>query len=211
MKYNNLISKSTIDRLPLYYRMLGRLRPECIEVVSSEELGQLVGCTPEQIRKDLSTFGEFGKKGIGYFVRELRANIADILGLRQGWNFAIIGIGHLGWALASYRNFTDMGFRLAALFDADPGKIGQSIGDLAIDSMDDLEKLILERDIHIGVITVPGHNAQTVADRLIAAGVKGLWNFAPVNLSAPSDVQIVSEDLSVGLCGLSYYLSHPSK
>jgi len=207
MRSNNLISNITVNRLPLYYRMLDRLRMECVDGVSAESFGQLVGFKAGQIRKDLATFGDFGRQGFGYVVRELQANIGNILGFHRGWNIAIIGMGHLGGALASYRNFADLGFRLAAVFDADPGKIGQSPGNLLINSMDDLERVVQERDIHIGVITVPGHNAQAVADRLLAAGVKGIWNFAPAVLNVPSDVKLVNEDLSVGLCKIDYLKS----
>ncbi len=206
-----MISKATIDRLPLYFRTLRQIQQEGTEIISSEEFGRRIGVTPEQIRKDLASFGEFGKKGVGYFVRELIRNIGEILGLHRNWNIAIVGVGHLGWALANYRNFSSLGFNLAAVFDVDPAKIGQVIGGVEIFSFDRLEEVTREKNIHIGVITVPATNAQDVADRLVAAGVRGIWNFAPVKLDVPENVRLVSEDLSVGLSSISYYLSRQGK
>lgn len=211
MKEHIVISKATIDRLPLYFRTLRQIQQEGTEIISSEELGRRIGVTPEQIRKDLASFGEFGKKGVGYFVRELIRNIGEILGLHRNWNIAIVGVGHLGWALANYRNFSSLGFNLAAVFDVEPAKIGQTIGGVEIFSFDRLEEVTREKNIHIGVITVPAPNAQEVADRLVAAGVRGIWNFAPVKLNVPDNVRLVSEDLSVGLSSISYYLSRQGK
>jgi len=186
---------------------LRQIQQEGTEIISSEELGRRIGVTPEQIRKDLASFGEFGKKGVGYFVRELIRNIGEILGLHRNWNIAIVGVGHLGWALANYRNFASLGFNLAAVFDIDPAKIGQVIGGVEVAALDRLEDIARERNIHIGVITVPAQSAQDVADRLVAAGVRGIWNFAPIKLNLPENVRLVSEDLSVGLSSISYYLS----
>ncbi|MDT8902296.1 redox-sensing transcriptional repressor Rex [Anaeroselena agilis] len=207
MKEHIVISKATIDRLPLYFRTLRLVQQEGTEIISSEELGRRIGVTPEQIRKDLASFGEFGKKGVGYFVRELIRNIGEILGLHRNWNIAIVGVGHLGWALANYKNFASLGFNLAAVFDVDPAKVGQLIGGVEIYSIDRLEEVARERNIHIGVITVPAESAQEVADKLVAAGVRGIWNFAPIKLNVADNVRLVSEDLSVGLSSISYYLS----
>ncbi len=207
MKEHIVISKATIDRLPLYFRTLRLIQQEGTEIISSEELGRRIGVTPEQIRKDLASFGEFGKKGVGYFVRELIRNIGEILGLHRNWNIAIVGVGHLGWALANYRNFSSLGFNLAAVFDIDPAKIGQMIGGVEISSLDRLAEVTRDKNIHIGVITVPAQSAQEVADKLVAAGVRGIWNFAPIKLNVPENVRLVSEDLSVGLSSISYYLS----
>lgn len=211
MKDHIVISKATIDRLPLYFRTLRQIQQEGIEIISSEELGRRIGVTPEQIRKDLASFGEFGKKGVGYYVRELIRNIGEILGLHRNWNIAIVGVGHLGWALANYRNFVSLGFNLAAVFDIDPAKVGQVIGGVEIFSLDRLAEVVHEKNIHIGVITVPAQNAQEVADKLMAAGVRGIWNFAPVKLNVSEDIRLVSEDLSVGLSSISYYLSRQWK
>ena len=200
------ISRATVDRLPLYFRTLRLIRSEGSEIVSSEELGRRIGVTPEQIRKDLASFGAFGKKGVGYHVAELVNNISQILGLDRKWNIAIIGVGHLGWALANYRNFASLGFHLAALFDQNPAIVGQLINGVDVLPVTDLETTVASRNIQIGVIAVPAGEAQTVADRLVAAGVHGIWNFAPVRIRVPDNVQIVSEDLSVGLSTLSYHL-----
>jgi len=200
------ISRATVDRLPLYFRTLRLIKSEGSEIVSSEELGNRIGVTPEQIRKDLAGFGAFGKKGVGYHVTELLNNIGAILGLDRRWNIAIVGVGHLGWALANYRNFASLGFHLVALFDQNPAIVGQIINGVEVLSATDLEQTIAERNIQIGVIAVPAGEAQSVTDRMVAAGVTGIWNFAPVRIRVPDSVQLVSEDLSVGLTTLSYHL-----
>ena len=207
MKENIVISKATIDRMPLYFRTLRQIQEEGVEIISSEELGRRIGVTPEQIRKDLASFGEFGKKGVGYYVEELVSHIRDILGLNRQWNVAIVGVGHLGWALANHQNFRSLGFNLAAIFDVDLSKIGLHINGVEVLHADQMEEVVRERDIHIGIITVPEASAQQVANRLVAAGVRGIWNFAPIRLNVPEHVQIVNEDLSVGLSSLSYYLA----
>lgn len=203
---NGTISRATVDRLPLYFRTLRLIKSEGSDIVSSEELGRRIDVTPEQIRKDLAGFGAFGKKGVGYHVAELLNNIGSILGLDRRWNIAIVGVGHLGWALANYRNFASMGFHLSALFDHNPAIVGQIINGVEVLPAADLEVTITERNIQIGVIAVPAGEAQTVADRLVAAGVQGIWNFAPFRIKVPDSVQLVSEDLSVGLTTLSYHL-----
>ena len=200
------ISRATVDRLPLYFRTLRLIKSEGAEIVSSEELGRRIGVTPEQIRKDLAGFGAFGKKGVGYHVVELLDNIGAILGLDRRWNIAIIGVGHLGWALANYRNFESLGFHLSALFDQNPVIVGQIINGVEVLPVMDLETTITDRNIQIGVIAVPAGEAQSVVDRLVNTGVHGIWNFAPVRIRVPESVQLVSEDLSVGLTTLSYHL-----
>lgn len=207
MKRQIVISRATIDRLPLYYRTLRHIRDEGVDIVSSEEIGRKIDITPEQIRKDLASFGEFGKKGVGYYVEELIHNIGEILGLHHNWHVAIIGVGHLGWALANYKNFNSLGFTLSAVFETDSNKIGQTINEVEIQHVDKLQETVTERNIQIGIITVPTDHAQHVADQLVEAGIKGIWNFAPVKLDVPSNIFIINEDLSVGLSSLSYYLS----
>lgn len=207
MKDHIIISKATVDRLPLYYRTLRSSQEEGLEIISSEELGHRLGVTPEQIRKDLAAFGQFGKKGVGYYTRELIRNIGEILGIDRKWKFAVVGIGHLGWALVHYRNFNALGFNLAAMFDINPDKIGQEINGVKIESAERIIEVIKERNIQIGVITVPQAQAQEVADKLVAAGVRGIWNFAPRKIHVPDSVKVVNEDLSVGLSSISYHLS----
>ncbi len=207
MKGNIAISKATVDRLPVYFRTLRLIREEGVEIISSEELGRHLSITPEQIRKDLASFGQFGKKGVGYYVSELIRNISEILGLHYNLNISIVGVGHLGWALANYRNFVNMGFNLVAIFDIDPSKIGLRINGVRVTHLNDLSEIVKERGIHIGIITVPENYAQNVADQLVEAGVKGIWNFAPRKLTVPDNIRIVDEDLTVGLSSLSYYLT----
>ena len=207
MKGDAAISKATIDRLPLYFRTLRLAQEEGAEIISSEELGKRLGITPEQIRKDLASFGQFGKKGVGYFVGELKRNIGEILGLSNRWNVAVIGIGHLGAALANYQNFLSLGFQMKALFDNNPAVVGTSVGGHIVEDIASLERVIRERHVHIGIVTVPASEAQQIVDRLVAAGVKGIWNFAPIKICAPQSMHIVNEDLSVGLSSLSYHIT----
>ena len=201
------ISQATIDRLPLYFRTLRLVEAEELEIISSDELGRRLDITPEQIRKDLATFGQFGRKGIGYDVRELRDRIGNILGLHNKWRLAIVGVGHLGGALANYVNFAPLGFSVVALFDNDKKIIGSEVNGLKVNAASRMKRIIAERAVDIGVITVPADEAQGVADLLIAAGVKGIWNFAPIKLNVPIDIPLVNEDLSIGLSALSYHMS----
>ncbi len=207
----NGISKVVIDRLPLYFRTL-RLRLDAgMEIISSDELGQRLGITPEQIRKDLASFGQFGKKGVGYRIVDLISNIGKILGLDKNWRIAIIGLGHLGWALAHYQKFDSLGFKLEAIFDVNPDKIGQCINGIQVSSLDCLKEVLAEQNIQIGIITVPGNEAQDVADLLIDAGIRGIWNFAPRKIKVPDAVRIINEDLSVGLSNLSFHLARQTQ
>ncbi len=205
------ISKATIDRLPLYFRTLRLAQDEGLDIISSVELGNRLGITPEQIRKDLAAFGQFGRKGVGYYVNELKRNVGEILGLDNHWNIAIVGIGHLGEALANYQNFTGLGFNLVALFDQDESVIGKVVNHVRVENISHLKEIVEERRVHIGVIAVPASFAQEVADALVEAGVKGIWNFAPVRMSVPENMHIVNEDLSVGLSSLSYHITKNSR
>lgn len=207
MKEQIMISKATIDRLPLYFRTLRLAQDEGIDIISSDDLGRRLGITPEQIRKDLASFGQFGKKGVGYYVNELKRNVGEILGLNNHWNIAVIGIGHLGSALANYQNFVTLGFNLVALLDQDPSIIGSTVNHIKVESIEDLERIVREKNIHIGIISVPAAFAQGIADRLVEAGVRGIWNFAPIKMRVPESMHIVNEDLSVGLSSLSYHIT----
>lgn len=203
-----IISQATIDRLPLYFRTLRLAEAEETAIISSDELGRRLDITPEQIRKDLATFGQFGRKGIGYDVRELKEKISNILGLQNHWRLAIVGVGHLGGALANYVNFAPMGFSVVALFDINKKIIGKKINDIEIKNSSLMKKVISELEVDIGVITVPASEAQGVADSLVAAGIKGIWNFAPTKLNVPPEIPLVNEDLSIGLSALSYHMSN---
>lgn len=207
MKEQTSISKATIDRLPLYFRTLRLVQDEGRDIISSEDLGRRLGITPEQIRKDLASFGQFGKKGVGYYVNELKRNVGEILGLNNHWNIAVVGIGHLGAALANYQNFVTLGFNLVALFDQDPNVIGTIVNHVKVEDIRNLKRVVKERNIQIGIIAVPAAFAQGVADQLVAAGVKGIWNFAPIKMKVPETMHIVNEDLSIGLSSLSYHIA----
>ena len=202
-----IISQATIDRLPLYFRTLRLVEEEKLNIVSSDELGRCLDITPEQIRKDLATFGQFGRKGIGYDVHELKNKIGNILGLQNHWRLAIVGIGHLGGALANYGNFASLGFTVAALFDKNKSIIGTEINGIIVNPASRMKSIISQQGIEIGVITVPASEAQKVADKLVMSGVKGIWNFAPIKLSVPCVIPLVNEDLSIGLSALSYHMS----
>ena len=202
-----IISQATIDRLPLYFRTLRLVEEEDMQIISSDELGRRLDITPEQIRKDLATFGQFGRKGIGYDVRELKDRIGNILGLQNNWRLAIVGVGHLGGALANYGNFSSLGFSVVALFDINKKIIGNEVNGIKVNAASQMKRIIAAKEVDIGIITVPAEEAQGVAEQLIAAGVKGIWNFAPIKLSVPPTVPLVNEDLSVGLSALSYHMS----
>ncbi|MBR4903312.1 MAG: redox-sensing transcriptional repressor Rex [Selenomonadaceae bacterium] len=202
-----VISQATIDRLPLYFRTLRLVEEEEKQIISSDELGRRLDITPEQIRKDLATFGQFGRKGIGYDVHELKNKIANILGLHNNWRLAIVGIGHLGGALANYGNFDTLGFSVVALLDINENIIGSEVNGLKIENSALMKDVIEKKFVDIGVITVPASEAQAVAEQLIEAGIKGIWNFAPIKLSVPANIPLVNEDLSVGLSALSYHMS----
>ena len=202
-----IISQATIDRLPLYFRTLRLAEAEDLQIISSEELGRRLDITPEQIRKDLATFGQFGRKGIGYDVRELKDKIGNILGLHKNWRLAIVGVGHLGGALANYVNFAPLGFSVVALLDNNEEIIGNKVNGIKIADSRRMKEIIAKKEVDIGVITVPASEAQGVADKLIAAGVKGIWNFAPIKLSVPPTIPLVNEDLSIGLSALSYHMT----
>lgn len=201
------ISKATIDRLPLYFRTLRMSQEAGKEIISSEELGKTLDVTPEQIRKDLASFGQFGKKGVGYFVRELTRNIGEILGLQYHFNIAVVGVGHLGAALANYQNIGSLGFRVVALFDSDPQLAGKIINGVAVEPMTNLVQSVREKNVNIGIIAVPAAYAQQIANKLVDGGVDGIWNFAPIRINVPNHVQIIHEDLSIGLSSLSYHIA----
>jgi redox-sensing transcriptional repressor len=194
--------------LPLYYRALLEIAEQSVSTVSSEQLAELAGVNAAKVRKDLSYLGSYGTRGVGYDVAELVDEIARELGLTHDWPVAIIGLGNLGHALANYRGFGARGFRIVALVDADAAKLGEPVGDLAIESIDELDRIVGERDVAIGVIATPAPAAQDVADRLVAAGVCSILNFAPAVLSVPGTVSLRKVDLATELQILSFYQQH---
>lgn len=196
-----------VRRLPLYARSLRYLLQEGIESVSSQELGDRINVTAAQIRKDLSYFGEFGKQGIGYDVRKLLQQIEDILGLTQEWPVALIGIGHLGEAIARYEGFRQQGIRIAGLFDSNSTKIGRVINGMAVQSFNEAERVIREQGIRLAIIAVPARSAQEVADRLVMAGVRAILSYAPTVLQVPEGVWVRYIDPVAILHSMTYYLA----
>lgn len=180
-------------------------------MVSSADLGKMLGLTPEQIRKDLLCYGQFGRSGVGYTVHALSAKMAEILGLGRQYGLVVIGLGHLGSALVNYRKFAELGFCLRAIFDVDSALIGSRVSGVPVYHLDGLVDFAREHSVHIGVIAVPEQAAQGVADKLVAAGVKGIWNFAPCRLAVPNSVRLVNEDITIGLNSLSYHLAQDAE
>jgi redox-sensing transcriptional repressor len=199
------IPEATVGRLPVYLRALVELAEEGSPTVSSEALAIATGVNSAKVRKDLSHLGSYGTRGVGYDVAYLLHQIRRELGLTQHWPIVIAGIGNLGHALANYRGFAERGFRPAALVDNDPAKVGEPVGELRIRSIDDLDEIAREHDALIGVICTPAAAAQSVADAMVAAGVRSILNFAPVALVVPDGVSVRKVDLAVELQILTYY------
>ena len=197
--------EATVARLPVYLRALTALAEQGVATASSEQLAAAAGVNSAKLRKDLSYLGSYGTRGVGYDVEYLRYQISREIGLTQDWSVVIVGIGNLGQALANYAGFTTRGFRIAALVDADPERVGDRIGTHTIEDMADLEQLIDRHEVSIGVITTPASEAQGVADRLVEAGVTSLLNFAPTVLAVPGEVQVRKVDLSIELQILAYH------
>jgi len=179
--------------------------------VSSDELGKLLAITSVQIRKDLAYFGEFGRRGVGYDVQSLLAQVTGILGADQPRKVALIGAGHLGQALANYDGFREQGFHISAVFDADPHKVGMTVAGQRVLHSDSVAEVISQAGIELAIMTVPAHAAQRVAESLVKAGVRAIWNFAPVRLTLPEHVEVRQENMIVGLLALSYYLAQQNK
>jgi redox-sensing transcriptional repressor len=199
------IPEATVARLPLYLRSLVDMTERGTHTVSSESLAFAAGVNSAKVRKDLSYLGSYGTRGVGYDVEYLIYQISRELGLTQDWNCMIVGVGNLGHALANYKGFSARGFRVVALVDADERKIGEPVGDLAIEDFEDLERIAKERQVSIGIIATPAPAAQEAADRLAAAGVKSILNFAPAVIQVPDDVSLRKVDLSIELQILSFY------
>lgn len=195
-----------ISRLPIYLRALQRFSEKGIQTTSSQELGERVGISAAQIRKDLSQFGEFGKQGTGYYIPFLMDKIRSILKVDRIWDVAIVGMGDVGHAVARYPGFSNRGFRVVMLFDASPEKIGQKVGDLDIKSIDNLVSEIRSAGVKIAMLSVPAASAQDVASKLVEGGVKAILNYAPISLAVPADVKVQYIDPSIGLQRMTYYL-----
>ncbi len=202
------IPEATVARLPLYYRALLEVADQAVGTVSSERLAELAGVNAAKVRKDLSYLGSYGTRGVGYDVDHLVREVSRELGLTRDWPVAILGLGNLGRALANYRGFGARGFRIVALVDADPTKVGERVGELTIEPVDALRAIVAERGVAIGVIATPAASAQAVADRLVAAGVGSILNFAPAVVVVPPEVSLRKVDLATELQILSFYQQH---
>ena len=198
------LSRASVARLSLYLRRLESLLGEGAAKVSSGQLGEPLGVTDAQVRKDLAYLSNLGHPGIGYPTQELIAAIRRALGIDREWAVALVGVGNLARPLLGYHGFQQQGFRIVALFDADPGKIGQRVGGLEIHAPKDLPKVVSSTKAELGVLTVSADAAQEVADALVAAGIRGLLNFAPVVLRLPPGVSLVAVDLAVQLEQLAF-------
>jgi len=195
-----------IRRLPLYLRALMFLVDEGQEIISSEELGNKLGISSAQIRKDLSYFGEFGKQGTGYEIRHLREQLKRILKVDREWGIALVGAGDLGHAIVHYEGFKNRGFYIAAIFDKDPQKIGQKIGGLEVLDSRLLPKVVKEMGLKVAIVAVPANEAQKAVDTLVASGIKAILNYAPITLNVPAGIQIRCIDPVTRLQNMTYYL-----
>ncbi|PYM90516.1 MAG: redox-sensing transcriptional repressor Rex [Candidatus Rokuibacteriota bacterium] len=205
------IPEMTVRRLSVYTRCLLQLEEDGVKTVSSQDLAERFNLNSAQVRKDLAYFGEFGVRGIGYYVSSLKAELQRILGLDREWPVALVGFGNLGSALFHYRGFGRQGFRIAVIFDDDPAKVGREVDGVPIFSTRDLAREIQARRVQMAIVAVPAEAAQSVADQLVAAGIKAVLNFAPARIRLPRDVRLKDVDLSIELETLSFYLAKASR
>ncbi|HHW69966.1 MAG TPA: redox-sensing transcriptional repressor Rex [Clostridiales bacterium] len=202
-KEKNRISEAVIRRMPKYYRYLKEMRENGVKRISSRELSKKMGLTASQIRQDFNCFGGFGQQGYGYNVDELYEEIQKILGLDREYNMIVIGAGNLGQALANYSGFEQEGFKIRALFDINPRLVGISIRGIPILDIDQIENFLSKYEVHIAAICTPKKTAQEIVDKLVECGVKGIWNFAPVDVDVPDDVVVENVHLSDTLYTIS--------
>ena len=202
------IADSTVRRLSAYLRFLEDFEARGLSTISSDELAKRGGTTSAQVRKDLSFFGSFGKRGLGYSVPELAGQLRDILGLGKEWRVIIVGAGKIGAALAQYRGFRQRGFNILAAYDNNPDKVGRQLEGIPVRDTDQLEKDIPRERADIVVLTVPGDQAQALLDRVVKAGIKAVLNFAPTQLQAPPDVTVKTVNMAMELEGLSFALTN---
>ena len=201
------ITEATLERLPLYYRTVKQLEERGFENISSQQLAGFLNIKPEQLRKDLASCGNFGIKSIGYHLSDLKNNLGKVLGLDHHLNIGIVGAGYLGTSLAKSKEISELGFKIVALFDNDERIIGSEVGEVKIYDFDKFASVAARKLIDIGVIAVPKEAAQEVADILVAAGIKGIWNFAPVKLFLPNNVAVADLDLTFSLSVLNFYVT----
>jgi redox-sensing transcriptional repressor len=208
MRGTRKVSESTVGRLSLYLRLLSDLEQEGQVTLSSEELARRCGTTAAQVRKDLSFFGTFGKRGMGYAVPELVAALRTILGLERSWRVALVGAGKIGTALLGYQDFRRQGFHIEAVFDADVRKAGQCHGGMLVRPDAELEQALVDEGIDIVIVAVPAEAAQAVVDRVVGAGVRAILNFAPTKIDVPAHVALKNVNMALELEGLSYALAN---
>ena len=201
------ISDSTVRRLSNYLRVLDELDRDAEGLVSSQRLADKSGVTPAQVRKDLSYFGSFGRRGLGYSVAHLKSEVRAILGLDRRWRVALVGAGNIGSALFAYKEFARQGFDIVAVFDGAPDRIGQALGELVIQPMADFERVCRERQVEIGVIATPARDAQQIADVMTRVGLRGILNFAPRKLFVPPSVALRTVNMAIELESLSFTLA----
>ena len=211
MRRPNAIPKATVFRLSLYLRELTELGEKEVKTVSSQKLAKGLGLTDAQVRKDLAYFGQFGYPGVGYHVDELAAELKRILGTNHMWDVVLIGCGNLGTALAAYKGFDRQGFRIVGAFDSSPEKIGRKVGDLTVQSMDELAGTVSRTGSRIAILCVPNASAQTVVDRAAAVGIRGILNFASTSITLPTGVVQNSVDLAIRLEQLTFQLTKKPK
>lgn len=202
-----LIPDIVVSRLPQYLQTLQRLNQEGMKTTSSQDLGERIGITAAQIRKDLSLFGEFGKQGTGYEIGFLIKTIQDILKLNRVWDIVVVGAGDLGHAIARYQGFANQGFRIVMIFDNDLQKVGTQIGEFTIQDSREMVAVILKASIKIAMLTVPAVEAQKVADNLVKAGIWAILNYAPIKLNLPDRIQVQSINPIIQLQHMTYYLT----
>ncbi len=195
-----------IGRLPVYLRALQRMAENGMKTTSSQELGEHVGISAAQIRKDISQFGEFGKQGTGYSIPFLIDKLREIMKVNRMWDVAVVGAGDMGHALARYQGFTNRGFRVVMIFDNDPAKVGEKVGEFTIEDTSKLVDRIRSAKIKMAMMTVPASTAQAVADKLVQAGVKAILNYAPISINVPHNVHVQYIDPATHLQRMTYYL-----
>lgn len=207
MAASKKVSEPTVGRLSLYLRLLGELEEQGVLTASSEELARRGGTTAAQVRKDLSFFGTFGKRGLGYAVAELKETLRSILGLERRWRVAVMGAGRIGGALVGHHELRRQGFNIVAVFDADPRKVGQRWNGVVVQAESELERVLAAEPVDIVIVAVPAEVAQAVTERVVRAGVRAILNFASTKLVVPPGVAVKNVDMAVELEGLSYALA----
>jgi len=202
------ISDATVKRLSRYYRSLATAIQNDVQTISSDEIARVNGLTAAQVRKDLSFFGAFGRRGLGYNVIDLHRNISRILGLHRTWNVCLVGVGNIGRALVHFKQFQQQGFYIKLVMDNDPEKWGMKLNGLVVQNFENAKELIKEEKIKIAIVAVPGHAAQRVVDVLVDSGIKAILNFAPVSILVPRGVTVRNENMAIEMEALSYALTN---